>query len=84
MDRKADPPPLETDDVRAVAIGTIAWAVAFIALLPFRSTLADHGRSWWLGVCAAGFVLGLLGLAYCIRRAAAIARDRESANQHEV
>jgi hypothetical protein len=56
-------------------VGTALWAVAFLALLPFHGWLRDHGRLWWLGACAAGFVLGLLGLAYTRRRAAAIARD---------
>ncbi len=60
-------------DVRVVQIGTAAWGVAFLALLPFRL--------WWLGTCACGFVLGLIGLAYVRRRAAAIARDEATTDK---
>ncbi|MFT4264480.1 MAG: DUF2530 domain-containing protein [Nocardioides sp.] len=49
------------DVVRAFLAGTIAWAVAFVALLPFAGTLADHDRSWWLWASLAGVGIGLLG-----------------------
>lgn len=74
-ERRPDPPPLRTNDVRAVGIGTVLWLVALVALLPFDGWLEDHGRRWWYGACVAGFLLGLVGLAYVRRRAAAIARD---------
>lgn len=77
--RKPDPPPLRTDDVRTVAVGTVLWAVALVALLPFWSRLEDSGRLWWVGTCASGFALGLIGLVYTRRRAAAIARDDAAA-----
>ncbi|HEV2892003.1 MAG TPA: DUF2530 domain-containing protein [Frankiaceae bacterium] len=77
--RKADPPPLRTDDVRTVAVGTVLWLVALLALLPFWSRLSDGGRLWWVATCACGFALGLVGLAYTRRRAAAIARDEAAA-----
>ena len=67
--------PLRTNDVRTVAIGTVLWAVALVALLPFRSRLEDHGVLWWIPACACGVALGFVGLAYTRRRAAAIARD---------
>lgn len=73
--RKPDPPPFRTDDVRTVLVGTVLWAVALVALLPFWSRLEDSGRTWWVWTCASGFALGLVGLAYTRRRAAAIARD---------
>jgi hypothetical protein len=60
--------PLDVTGVRTVAIGAILWLVAFVALLPFYSTLQDHGRGWWLWTCLAGCGLGLLGLEYCRRR----------------
>ena len=75
MRRRPDPPPLRTNDVRTVTIGTALWGVAFLVLLPFHARLSDDGRLWWLGTCAAGFGLGLVGLAYVRRRAAAITRD---------
>ncbi|HVE64733.1 MAG TPA: DUF2530 domain-containing protein [Mycobacteriales bacterium] len=80
-DRRPDPPPLETDDVRAVAVGTALWAVALVALLPFQSHLREDGRLWWYAACAFGFALGLLGLYYVRRRAAAIARERSGMTQ---
>jgi hypothetical protein len=73
--RRPDPPPLETDDVKIVAGGTALWAVALVALLVARVAGADvHG--WWIAMCAAGALLGLLGVRYCQRRRDAIARDR--------
>jgi hypothetical protein len=64
----ADVPPLDVDGVATVAIGTAAWALTFVALLPFYGALRDHGRAWLLWTCLAGFGLGLLGLEYCRRR----------------
>lgn len=66
--RRPDPPPLETDDVRAVSIGTAIWALALVGLLPLRARLVAAGRGWWLWVCAVGVLLGLAGVAYCVRR----------------
>lgn len=54
-----------------VAVGTALWALAFLALLPFRDDLADDGREWWLWTCLAGFGLGIYGVHYVRRR-----RDR--------
>jgi hypothetical protein len=67
--RHPSPPPLRTNDVRPVAIGTVLWGVAFLALLPFHARLEDHGVLWWIPACASGFLLGLVGLAYVRRRA---------------
>ena len=64
----ADVEPLDVDGVRTVEVGTVAWLVAFIALLPFYGRLEDAGRTWWLWTCLAGFGLGLFGLEYCRRR----------------
>jgi hypothetical protein len=76
----ADVEPLDVDGVRTVEVGTVAWLVAFLALLPFYSRLEDAGRTWWLWTCLAGFGLGLFGLEYCRRRRhtrAERAADRE-------
>ncbi|HVE64271.1 MAG TPA: hypothetical protein VNB94_10790 [Mycobacteriales bacterium] len=75
MSRRPDPPPLETDDVRTVLIGTAAWVLTGLALLPFYGALDSADRLWWLWACGAGATLGLLGLYYCRRRERAIARD---------
>ena len=64
----ADVEPLDVDGVRSMVVGTIAWLVAVIALLPFQSTLRADGRSWWIWTCLTGFALGLLGIEYCRRR----------------
>lgn len=64
----ADVAPLDVDGVRTVEVGTAAWLVAFVALLPFYGRLEDSGNEWWLWTCLAGFGLGLLGLEYCRRR----------------
>jgi Flp pilus assembly protein protease CpaA len=77
--RLPDPPPVATDDVRTVTVGTALWAVALVAAVVFRERLRDGGHLWWVGACLAGFVLGLVGLAYTRRRAAAIARDEAAA-----
>lgn len=81
--RRPDPPPYESDDVRTVAIGTILWGVALVALLPFWGRLDDAGRLWWIPTCASGLALGFVGLAYTRRRAAAIARDKARGTSDE-
>lgn len=75
MERRPDPPPLPTNDVRAVVVVTAAWVVALLALLPFASRLADDGRTWWFATCGFGIALGGVGIYYCRRRDRAIARD---------
>ena len=73
--KRPDPEPLETDDVKIVAGGTALWFLALIVLAIARVAGADvHG--WWLGMCAYGAGLGLLGVRYCQRRRDAIARDQ--------
>jgi hypothetical protein len=64
----AEVEPLDVDGVRTVAIGSVAWIVAFVAMLPFIGTLRDHDKLSWLWICIAGFGLGLIGLEYCRRR----------------
>ena len=69
MDRKPDPPPLETDDVRTVGVGTALWAVALVASL----VLGESEAAW---TCAAGLGLGGIGLTYVRRRASHLGRSR--------
>jgi hypothetical protein len=76
---RPSPPPLEANDVAIVGGGTVLWFVAFLALLPFHSTLAEQGRGDWQWICLAGGGLGLIGLWYCRARRDAIARDRDRA-----
>ena len=72
--RRPDPPPLETNDVAIIAGGTALWAVALVTLVIARLAGADV-HDWWLTMCAAGFLLGLVGVRYCARRRAAINRS---------
>jgi len=67
-DHRAVVQPLDLDAVRTVQVGTAAWAVAFVVLLPFTGRLADDGHTWWLWTCATGFMLGLAGIAFTTRR----------------
>jgi hypothetical protein len=65
---------METNDVLIVGVGTALFAVAFAVLLPLRTTLEQHGHSRWPWVALAGALLGLIGLAYCLRRARRLTR----------
>lgn len=60
--------PLDVDGVRTVEVGTAAFFVGFLALLPFYGRLQDDGHTWLLWMCLAGMGLGLFGLEYCRRR----------------
>jgi hypothetical protein len=75
-DRRPDPPPLESNDVRAVAAGTAAWAVGLVVLIVLRVTDAARVETWWLVMCGYGLLLGVVGIRYCQRRHAAIERDK--------
>jgi hypothetical protein len=59
--------PLDPPMVPFAVTGLVAWAVAGLALLVWRSTLAEHGRESWLWICFYGFGLGLPGLYVMIR-----------------
>lgn len=76
--------PVDADGVAAIALGTLAWALAAAVLfLFFREDLAADGDSWWLWVCVVGAGLGLLGLPYVIRRRAAYRRHAAEARKGE-
>ena len=72
---RPDPPPVETDDVKVVAVGTAAWALGLLVLLGLAATDTADVSGWWLGMCGYGIALGLFGVRYCQRRRAAIERD---------
>jgi hypothetical protein len=73
--------PLEVDSVKVVAIGTVLWGIAFLALVPFWGRLQDSGRAWWLWTCLAGLGLGLLGVEVCRRYKAAELRAKSRAGR---
>ncbi len=54
--------PLDSHGVTTFVVGSIAWLVAFVLLLPFYSQLESAGRLWWLWTCLAGFGLGMYGI----------------------
>jgi hypothetical protein len=70
--------PLDVDAVRTVQIGTGLWAVALVATLVARDTLADQGRTWWIWTCVAGVVLGIMGLVVTTRRRRRIEASRSA------
>ena len=71
--RRPDPEPLRTDDVTAVTVGTVAWAVLLVVLVAMYGRLED-GHESWVWIAAAGFGLGLIGIRHVRRRRAALAR----------
>lgn len=71
---RTDPAPLDVDAVPVVAAGTALWTLALVVCLLIRDRLADDGRSWWIGACAWGVGLGLVGLRHSRRRRRAITR----------
>ncbi|MEX2289798.1 MAG: hypothetical protein WD794_05660 [Mycobacteriales bacterium] len=65
---RTGPVPLETDDVKLVAVGTTLWALGLLVLVVLRLTGAAEVRTWWMGMCGYGIALGLYGIHYCRRR----------------
>lgn len=60
--------PLQVDAVPLVVAGTVLWGLALVVLLPFTAMLLRDDHGWWLGMCATGTALGLLGIRYCRRQ----------------
>lgn len=55
------PPVVQINARRIVALGTTIWFVAIVVLLPFYGWLGRHGHRIWLWTSIAGFLLGFLG-----------------------
>ena len=75
-----DPPelqPVRNDGIRAIQVGLGLWAVAGLILLLRRDELADQGTQWWLAVCGAGLLVGIVTLGIFVKRRSLI-RARES------
>ena len=70
--------PLEVDGVRTAVVGTGAWLAALVVMLLLRGQLTDDGNGWWIGVAVAGLVLGLIGIAFLLRRRAVYRRGSTS------
>ena len=69
-------PPVDVDGVTAVALGSVAFAVALVACLIFRDKLMANGHPWWVWVCMTGVALGCGGLVYVMRRRTAYRAHR--------
>ncbi len=72
--RRPAPEPLPDDGVRTVTAGSALWLLVLIGLLPFWSRLRTDGHLWWVATAAVGSGLGVFGVFYCRRRAAALRR----------
>ncbi|EXG79542.1 DUF2530 domain-containing protein [Cryptosporangium arvum] len=69
------PEPLDVDAVSVVTAGTVLWGVGALVLATFgRGWLSDHDDEWWIWTCVAGFVLGLVGIAFVRRRRSKLGR----------
>ena len=66
---EADPSLRSRDDsgVAAIAVGTVLWVVALIAVILWGSTWGVDVERWTL-VCAIGALLGIPGLALVMGR----------------
>jgi hypothetical protein len=76
-----DPPQLEpvrNDGIRAVQVGLGLFAAAGLVLLVQYDALADRESLWWVAVCGAGLLIGLVEWAIFAKRRALI-RAREGA-----
>jgi ABC-type nickel/cobalt efflux system permease component RcnA len=77
-----DPPelqPVRNDGIRAMQVGLGLWAVAGLILLLRRDELADQGTQWWLAVCGAGLLVGIVTLGIFVKRRSLIrARERNA------
>ena len=73
-ERRPDPPPLEADEPRVAAVGTVVFTAGLVAALVLRDRLAEAGLEWLVWSCVTGIVLGLVGSVYTRRRREALAR----------
>jgi len=60
--------PLDLDGVRTMQVGTALWGIALVVMILYRSDLERAGNEWWIGTCAAGLALGVIGWEHTTRR----------------
>jgi hypothetical protein len=65
--RRPDHAPLEVNEVGLIAIGTVAWVVALIVMLPFHSSLSAHGHGDWPWIAVAAIGGGFFGMWFTYR-----------------
>ena len=69
------PEPLDVDAVTVVTVGTLLWGVVGLVLVTFaRGWLERNDDVWWIWTCVAGFLLGLVGIAFVRRRRTRLGR----------
>lgn len=59
---------MDVDGIAVVSLGTVLWAIALVLSIVFEDHLRRAGHLWWIAVAACGFGLGVVGIAYCVRR----------------
>ncbi|MEO6712578.1 MAG: hypothetical protein ABIM89_04010 [Mycobacteriales bacterium] len=75
-ERRRDPPPLRTNDMRTVAVGTALWLGVLLGLVLRHDSVERAGLLWWYAMCACGIALGLLGVVYLKVRPAQLERKQ--------
>ena len=65
---QAPVPPADVDGLAVVSVGTAIFGLVSVILAFAYDWLAAHGHGIWLQISVSGFVLGLIGLAYCWNR----------------
>jgi hypothetical protein len=73
---QAPVPPADVDGLGVITVGTAIFGLVSVVLALASDWLAAHNHGTWLQVSLSGFVLGLIGLAYCWGRR----RRRRAAN----
>jgi hypothetical protein len=59
---RARPAAVQANPRPVIFVGTAAFFIGFVVLLPFYGWLGEHDHRVWLWTCLAGWVLGLAGL----------------------
>jgi hypothetical protein len=62
---------IDNDGVGATTAGTVAWLASLVITSLSYKWLHEHGWEWAIGTSALGFVFGLFGLWYTVRRRSA-------------
>jgi ABC-type nickel/cobalt efflux system permease component RcnA len=71
--------PVRNDGIRAIQVGLGLWVLAGLVLVVQRDELADKGTQWWLAVCGAGLLIGIVALGILVRRRSLMrARERDA------
>lgn len=74
--QRTPPPPIDVDLARVMAVGTAVWGAAL--LVTGALWLLGPAPGTWAAVCAAGVVLGLVGVLWA-RRNGHLAADGSGA-----